>query len=93
LKNLPLGTRRSEVERYFATVSPRFDERRPIEGWSAHPEARVRGHCSDTERLLHKEVARAQFYETVHGVFSLAHMWFYYDSNDGLIDLEVWIGD
>jgi hypothetical protein len=95
LKTFPLHTARASVEQRLAAdrFDRKLDERRPSEGWTAHSQAAVGEQCLAVERRTGARVERCQYYVGVHGVFSLAFLWFYYDIEDGLLDIDAEIGD
>ena len=68
--------------------SRRLDEVRPEGGWTTHAKILIRDRCPAAERRTKTRIERCQQYEGVHDAFSLAWIWFYYDTQDKVVDVS-----
>lgn len=78
-------TTRDDVTRRVATHAD-FSRERPSTGWSADDAVGQR--CLAQERRNVARVHRVDRYLLPEGIFSLGYYWFYFDSDDHLIDAE-----
>ena len=94
LKTFPPGTAVTEIEQRLAAdrADRRLDERRPSGGWSAHAHEVVAGRVLAVERRTKSQIHRCQYYEGNRG-FSLLFLWFYYDVEDKLVEIDARLTD
>jgi hypothetical protein len=81
------GTSKEAIHAKWAG-KPDFVASRPAGGWSAYPNKYLAAALNTVETNTGKQVASVERFWGPDGFLSLARCWYYYDSDDRLVDVE-----
>jgi hypothetical protein len=89
----PGQTTRADVQRKWAPITPEFAVARPVDGWAALDEPRVRDRIAASEQRTGKPVHLVDCYvgpdsRSSFDFLGLCYCWFYYDAADRVVDVE-----
>jgi hypothetical protein len=83
----PAGTSKQSVQAKWGRIKPDFSASRPSNGWDAYPNPFIAKALIAIETTSGKKIESVQRYWGPDGLFSLAHCWYYYDSDGRIVDV------
>jgi hypothetical protein len=84
----PQGTSRKQVQAKWGQINPDFSASRPPNGWEVYQSPFVRTKLANVERNTGKRVDLVERYWGPDGLWSLCYCWYFYDSEDRIVDVE-----
>ena len=84
----PPGTSKQAVQAKWQQTKPDFTASRPSNGWEAWPNKNLAQVLIALETKTGQKIETVERYWGPDGFLSLARVWYYYDSNDRIIDVE-----
>lgn len=84
----PIGITRSDVQNKWGASRPDFTALRPAGGWESEPDRFISKQLLLVESRTKKDVIRVDRYWGADGFMSLCYCWYYFDSEEKLVDVE-----